>query len=97
MKALYGNYKDLGVEIVGVNDDSAAGRKLLDDFIASDHINYPNLFDSEGKIAREFGVTDYPAIFVFDRNGAVAEWNYKSEDLRGLDARIAELAGAEQK
>jgi peroxiredoxin len=96
MKALYGNYKDLGVQIVGVNTDSEAGRKLLDDFIAANHINYPDLFD-DGRIAKEFGVANYPSIFVFDRSGVLAEANYDPENLRGLDARVAELAGAEQK
>jgi len=96
LKALYGNYKDVGVQIVGVNTDAGAGRKMLDDFIAENHINYPNLFD-DGKSAKEFGVVNYPAIFIFDRNGVLAESKYDPENLRGLDARIAELAAARQK
>lgn len=78
LKALLASHPSGGVEILGVNFDDSP--KTLRRFVARDSITWPQHCATgglEGAVAREFGVTSLPMLWLVDRNGR----------LRDLDAR----------
>ena len=65
--AMYDEYTDDGLVILGVNtdDDSDEAQQFLEEFPAKFEIVY----DPEGELAREFGVVAMPSSYVFGRDG----------------------------
>ncbi len=93
MKELYSQYKDQGVEFVGVSLDqapSAGGREKLLNYIAENDIAWPqyyqgNYWDSE--FSKGWGINSIPAIFIVDADG-----NLHTTEARGkLETLIPEL------
>ena len=67
LNAMYDEYSDDGLVILGVNtnDDAAEAQQFLEEFPAKFEIVY----DPEGQLAQEFGVVAMPSSFVFSRDG----------------------------
>jgi thiol-disulfide isomerase/thioredoxin len=93
MKKLYAEYKDRGVEFIGVSLDapeSAGGLKKLKDFVAEKGITWPQYYQGNGwqsEFSRSWGITGIPTLFIIDADG-----NLHSTRARGqLDKLIPEL------
>lgn len=67
LNAMYDEYTDDGLVIIGVNTDidAAEARQFLDEIPAKFEIVY----DPEGELARDFGVVAMPSSYVFGRGG----------------------------
>ena len=67
LNAMYDEYGDDGLVILGVNtnDDAAEAQQFLDEFPAKFEIVY----DPDGQLAQEFGVVAMPSSYVFSRDG----------------------------
>ncbi len=65
--AMYDEYTDDGLVILGVNtnDDAAEAQQFLEEFPAKFEIVY----DPDGQLAQDFGVVAMPSSFVFSRDG----------------------------
>ena len=66
---VYNEYRDLGVEFVGINLWDNAGDAEL--FVQQQGHNYPNGVDEGGKIAISYGVRGIPEKFFIDREGRI--------------------------
>lgn len=67
IQPVYQKYESQGLEILAINvrqDQETAAR-----FIDKLGISYSTLLDSEGTVARSYGVTALPSSFFIDRNG----------------------------
>lgn len=93
MKSMYAEWKDKGVEFIGVSLDQPedkGGLTALKEFVAKEGIAWPqyyqgNFWDSEFSVS--WGINSIPAIFVID-----AEGNLHSTDARGkLEKLVPEL------
>ena len=87
IKKLYAEYKDKGVEFIGVNlDDPGDGLAKLKDFVAQNGIAWPQYYQGNGwqsAFSREWGVNSIPSVFVVDAAG-----NLYSTEARGKVANI---------
>lgn len=92
--ALYNDYKDKGLKIIGVSLDRPGQANKWKEAIAKDGLTWTqvsNLKFWQDPIAELYGIQSIPATFILDQNGIVV-----AKDLRGaeLRAKIAQLLGA---
>ena len=89
---VYGEYRDRGVEFVGVNLWDQAGDAEL--FVQQEGHQYPNGVDEGGKIAISYGVRGIPEKFFLSRDGLIVRkfsGPMDVEKLRGiLDTMLLE-------
>jgi len=91
----YNEYKDKGVQFLGVSDDDV---KSLNDFIKEYEINYPTLLDgSKDTIMGKWGITAIPTTFVLNGSGEVFfnQVGMMSKDMlvKAIDAALQEESG----
>jgi thiol-disulfide isomerase/thioredoxin len=93
MKELYAEYKDKGVEFIGVSLDAPAsqgGLKALKEFVASNSITWPQYYQGNGwdsPFSKSLGINSIPALYVVDAKG-----NLHSTKARGkLEMMLPEL------
>jgi thiol-disulfide isomerase/thioredoxin len=93
MKKLYAEYKDKGVEFIGVSLDAPkeeGGLDALKKFVAENHITWPQYYQGkgwEGEFSRSWGINAIPAVFIVDADGKL----YSVEARGKLDTLIPEL------
>ena len=89
---VYSEYRNKGVEFVGVNLWDRSGDAEL--FVQQEGHQYPNGVDEEGKIAISFGVRGIPEKFFLSREGLIVRkfsGPMDAEKLRGiLDTMLLE-------
>ena len=92
MKKLYAEYKDKGVEFVGVSLDQpkeAGGLDKLKEYVAKNDIQWPQYYQGNGwdsDFSKGWGVNAIPCVFLVDADGKLA-----SVDARGkLETMIPE-------
>jgi len=93
MKTLYAEYKDKGVEFIGVSLDQPkeeGGLDSLKKFVADKEITWPQYYQGKGwdsDFSKSWGISGIPCVFVVDADG-----NLASVEARGkLDKLIPEL------
>jgi thiol-disulfide isomerase/thioredoxin len=73
MKKLYTEYKDQGVEFIGVSLDQAGdGLDKLKTFVAENEITWPQFYQGKGwesEFSRGWGINSIPCVFVVDADG----------------------------
>ena len=99
MKKIYAEYKDKGVEFVGVSLDrprDEGGYDKLKAFVEKNQLGWPQYYEgktSASEFAQEWGVQGIPTVFVVD-----AEGNLASVEGRGhLETLIPELLAKAKK
>ena len=89
---VYGEYKEKGVEFVGVNLWDNVGD--AETFLLQEGHRYPNGIDEEGKLAISYGVRGIPEKFFINREGLIVRkfsGPMSAERLRGiLDTMLLE-------
>jgi thiol-disulfide isomerase/thioredoxin len=94
MKKIYAEFKDKGVEFIGVSldepEDKGQGLTKLKEYVAKNEIPWPQYYQGkgwDGDFSRSWGVNAIPRLFVVDPDG-----NLFSTSARGkLEAMIPEL------
>ena len=90
MKKLYAQYKDKGVEFIGVSLDLSeadGGLAALKEFVSKNGITWPQYYQGEGDLSSRWAVSAIPTLFVIDADGKLA-----SADARGnIEKLIPEL------
>ncbi len=75
MKRIYEEYKDQGVEFIGVSLDqpeSKGGLTKLKSFVQTNEIPWPQYYQGNGwesEFSTSWGITSIPALFVIDQKG----------------------------
>ncbi len=89
LEALWREYGERGLVVVGVSVDRDAPRAVLEPYIRNHGLTFPILLDPASRTARAWRVTGIPATFVVRAGGEVAgmatgarEWN--SAEMRAL-------------
>jgi len=78
MKKLYADYKDKGVEFIGVSLDAPKEEKGLDqlkDFVEKNKIEWPQYYQGNGwesEFSKSWGINSIPAVFLIDAEGNLA-------------------------
>ncbi len=71
LEAVWRSFKDEGLVVIGVNmprsDPEEQARAFLEEF----GVSYPNVFDTRGFSAIDYGVSGIPVTFFVDREGIV--------------------------
>ncbi len=69
LEALYSEFEDLGVQVVGINveQDSSEGQKFLKDT----PVSFPILWDSASQVSELYQVDAMPTTVLIDRDGNV--------------------------
>lgn len=67
MIAMKEKFKNQPFEIIAINLDK--DKKLADEFIASQNINFTIAFDPQAKIAEKYNVEGMPSSFLIDPQG----------------------------
>ncbi len=89
LRALYEQYGDRGLQIVGVNLDQAAVEMTA--FAQQNRITWPNIFQPgalDAPLAQEYGILTVPTMLLVDRSGRVVSNNVTVNDLK---ERLAEM------
>lgn len=87
VKKTYDRFHSQGFDIIGISLDK--DKDSLTQFIADNKMEWPQYFDGlmwENKLARRFGITSIPTMWLVDKKG----------NLRNIDAR-EDLAGSVEK
>ncbi len=91
LDALYGQYKDLGFTILGVNveEDPEGARRLLKMI----PVTFPVLLDSDNRVSEQYKVVAMPSTYLIDRDGNMRYFHagYQPGYEELYDAQIREL------
>jgi thiol-disulfide isomerase/thioredoxin len=75
MKKLYAEYKDKGVEFIGVsldNSEAQGGQKKLKEFVEKNQITWPQYYQGDGwgsEFSKGWGINSIPTVFIVDADG----------------------------
>jgi peroxiredoxin len=88
---LYGQHKDKGFVVVGVNQDDRPEDARL--FLSRIPASFPLLADPEHRLAETFAVKGMPSAVLIDRKGIVRHVHrgFRAGDEKELAARIEQL------
>jgi len=93
MKKLYAEYKDQGVEFVGVSLDAPkeeGGLDKLKAFVTKNEVSWPQYYQGKGwesEFSKSWGISSIPAVFVVDAGGRLYSVNARGK----LDRMIPAL------
>ena len=73
IEAIYEEYKDQGLEILGVNTTYQDTPTDLEQFIPEHHLTFPILLDSTALISKQYQLQALPTSFFIDRKGIIRE------------------------
>jgi thiol-disulfide isomerase/thioredoxin len=85
MKELYSEYKDRGVEFVGIsldNPEDKGGLKALKEYVEKNEVPWPQYYQGkgwEGEFSVSWGINSIPALFVVDKNGKLHSTNARGK------------------
>lgn len=89
LEALWREYREHGLVVIGVSVDRGAPRAVLEPYIRNHGLTFPILLDPDSRAAGAWRVTGIPATFLVRPGGEVAgmaagarEWN--SREMRAL-------------
>lgn len=66
-EALHRRYREQGLAVLGINLQQS--RELVGRYLQGLDISYPMLLDRDGQVARRYGVTALPLVYLVDRQG----------------------------
>lgn len=93
MKKIYAEYKDKGVEFIGVSLDQPkeeGGLDKLKEFVTKNAISWPQYYQGNGwasEFSKSWGINSIPAVFVIDTEGKLFSVNARGK----LEDMIPEL------
>ena len=70
---LYAEYRDQGVEFIGISVDSPRNLSKVKPFSSSLGITYPVLLDSNSELMGELNVTAVPTLIIIDKNDRIVD------------------------
>jgi len=91
MNEMHNKYKNKGVKIFAVNMDE--NREDAKQFLKDNPVDFPILYDPEGKIAEQYGVQAMPSSYFIDKKGNLAKTKlgFKLKDTEKMEQVIKSL------
>lgn len=92
VKKSYDKLHKKGFEIIGISLDSS--EQKLNDFVNKNAMSWPQYFDGKGwsnKLAKEYGISSIPAMWLVDKKGNLVDMNARNN----LDSKIEKLLSEE--
>jgi peroxiredoxin len=88
---LYGKYRSLGLEILGVNIDKAVSQ--ASQMSGMFNLTFPVLLDTDGRVAELYRIRSMPTTFVVAKDGTVRHihWGFGPTDATRYEAEIRSL------
>ena len=86
LKALYAQYKDQGVTVVGISLDEDV--KPVQEMVTSKGLSWTQVSDADKRIRKLFNVKGTPTYYLLDRDGKIAA---KDIPFKKLNDAIIEL------
>ena len=93
LKKVYEQYKDKGLEIVGISSDQQASD--LQEFLKQHHdMSWPQLFDASNPgqhaLAKQYGVDSIPRYWLIDKNGVLRDADARADYEKQIPELLAE-------
>ena len=90
---LYNDYKEKGVQIIGISVDSPRNRAKIRPFVKAMGIKYPILIDEDQEVLQEFNVNAIPVLFVVNNEDEIVyiHEGYTPGDDLEIKEKIEEL------
>ena len=94
LNELHHEFKDKGLQIVGINMDENAGDAKA--FLAKTPAQFTIVADTSTQCAKDFDVKAMPSSYLIDRKGVVhhVHQGFRSEDIKELRALVEHLLAA---
>jgi thiol-disulfide isomerase/thioredoxin len=94
LNELHEEFKDKGLQIVGINMDENAGDAKA--FLAKTPAQFTIVADTSTQCAKDFDVKAMPSSYLIDRKGIVhhVHQGFRSEDIKELRALVENLLAA---
>jgi thiol-disulfide isomerase/thioredoxin len=73
LESLYGQYKDKGLMVIGVNLESSDKQGAMNSFLDESKFSFPILLDPQAFYAKELLVQSLPTLLVLDSKGKIVE------------------------
>lgn len=89
-ESLYNEYKDKGLEVVGVALDKG-GASSVKPFVEENGVTYPVLIGNQDVAARYGGIRGIPTTFLIDREGRIVEKYVGYTDKEVFESAIKKL------
>ncbi len=70
IQRIYEKYKDKDVVVLGINTRESPEGKV-EPFLKEHKITYRTLVDNDGKVVKQYGVQEIPALFLIDKEGLI--------------------------
>lgn len=88
---LYGQHKEQGLEVVGVNKDQEPAEAAK--FLAEYPVSFPLLADLDDKLATHYQVKAMPSAYIIDRKGIIrfVHLGFNRDTQAKIEAEIAQL------
>ncbi|TET26581.1 MAG: TlpA family protein disulfide reductase [Dehalococcoidia bacterium] len=91
MEAIYQNYKDQDVVVIGVNVNEA--ENAVRQFVQQGGYSWTFVIDTTGEVTRSYGATAIPASFFIDREGIIRAVSIGSMSQEVMASHLAEAMG----
>jgi peroxiredoxin len=87
LKELHETYRDRGLQILAISDESA---EVVQAFVEENEVPYPNLIDP-GEVSTEYRVLGLPTAYLLDGDGRIVEFFAGPKPRKVLEGKIREL------
>jgi thiol-disulfide isomerase/thioredoxin len=97
LNKIYSEYKDKGVEIIGVNADSPRNSAKIKPFAKTYKIKYPILRDPNNEVTSELNVTAFPTLYIINSKNEIVYTHigFRPGDEKLLISEVDKLLGEE--
>lgn len=91
VKETYAKLHSKGFEIIGISLDD--DDEKLKSFVAKEKMTWPQYFDGKGwenKVAKEYGISSIPAMWLIDKKGNLVDMNARAGLTKKVEKYLAE-------
>jgi peroxiredoxin len=88
---VYARWKQSGVKFIGIG--MLDKKEACQAFVQRHHLSFPNAYDKDGSVAKQYGFTYQPYWAVIDKGGRLLKAGYGPATEDALVAAVKQVAG----